>query len=148
MNFFQRTYQRTFQRTPVDDAAQARREAAYQRGRVDGRTDINERGLINEHDAAMRNAYDRGRRDERARRHPRRRGSPVLATVVVLALCAGAFVVYLGVSQGSFTNGGQVVDQNLANAKTQAQQAGRNVVGRAGDALENAGQTLKQKSAS
>lgn len=72
----------------------------------------------------------------------------MLATVVVLALCAGAFVVYMGVSQGSFTSGGQVVDQNISNATDQAKQAGRNVVGRAGDALENAGQTLKQKSAS
>jgi ABC-type Fe3+ transport system permease subunit len=142
MNFFQRT----FQRQPVDEADQARREAAYQRGRADGRGDINDRGALSEHDSAMRRAYERGRRDERATRHPRRRGSPVFATVVVLALCAGAFVVYLGVSQGSFTNGGQVVDQNIANAKAQAQQAGRNAVDSAGNALENAGQTLKQKS--
>ena len=39
-------------------------------------------------------------------------------------------------------------NEKLSTAKDQAQQAGRNVVSRAGDALENAGQTLKQKSAS
>lgn len=141
MNFFQRT----FQRSPVDEAAQAKRDAAYQKGRVDGREGVDERGLINEHDAAVRRAYDRGRRDERAR-HPRRRGSPVLTTVLLLAACAGAFVIYLGVSNGSFAGGGQTIDQNLSNAQQKAADAGRNVVHRAGDALENAGQTLKQRS--
>jgi hypothetical protein len=138
-------FQRTFQRGPLDDAAQARRDAAYEKGRADGRANVDERGLISEHDVAVRRAYDRGRRDERAR-HPRRRGSPVLTTMLFLAACAGAFVLYLGVSQGSFTGGGQTIDQNLANAKDQAAQAGRNVAGRTGDALENAGQKLKQQS--
>jgi hypothetical protein len=139
MNFFQRA----FQRAPLDEAAQARRDEAYQRGRNDGREGVNERGLINEHDAAVRGAYERGRRDERAR-HPRRRGSPLLTTVLLLAACVGAFVIYLGVSQGSFTGGGHTIDQSLANAKDQAAQAGRSVADRAGDALQNAGQKLKQ----
>ena len=139
MNFLQRT----FRRAPVDDATQAQRDAAYEKGRIDSRANIDERGLISDHDAAMRKAYDRGRRDERAR-HPRRRGSPVLTTVLFLAACAGAFVIYLGVSQGSFTGGGQAIDQNIANAKAQAVQAGRNVANKTGDALENAGQNLKQ----
>ena len=68
----------------------------------------------------------------------------MLATVLLLAACAGAFVVYLGVSQGSFTGGGQAIDQNLAHARQQAAQAGRDAASRAGDALENAGQKLKQ----
>ncbi len=139
MNFFQRT----FQRTPVDPAIQAERDAAYEKGRNDSRANVDERGLINDHDVAVRRAYDRGRRDERAR-HPRRRGSPVLTTVLFLAACAGAFVIYLGVTQGSFTGGGQAIDQNIANAKAHAVQAGRDVANRTGDALENAGQNLKQ----
>jgi hypothetical protein len=143
MNFLQRT----FRRAPVDDAAQAQRDAAYEKGRIDSRANVDERGLISDHDAAARKAYDRGRRDERAR-HPRRRGSPVLTTVLFLAACAGAFVIYLGVSQGSFTGGGQAIDQNIANAKAQAVQASRNVANRTGDALENAGQTLKSNSTS
>ena len=136
-------FQRTFQRGSLDDATQARRDAAYEKGRADGRANVDERGLISEHDVAVRHAYDRGRRDERAR-HPRRRGSPVLTTVLFLAACAGAFVIYLGISQGSFTGGGQAIDQNIANAKAQAVQAGRNVASKTGDALENAGQNLKQ----
>src|ERR1700722_12367690 len=86
MNFLQRT----FQRGPLDDAAQARRDAAYEKGRNDGRANVDERGLISEHDVAVRHAYDRGRRDERARHPRRRRGSPVLTTVLFLAACAGA----------------------------------------------------------
>jgi len=139
MNFFQRT----FRRAPVDEAEQAKRDAAYERGRNDGREGVNERGLITEHDIAVRHAYDRGRRDERAR-HPRHRGSPVLTTVLFLAACAGVFVLYLGISQGSFSGGGQTIDQGLANARAQAVQAGRTVASRTGDALENAGQKLKQ----
>jgi hypothetical protein len=138
-------FQRTFQRGSLDDATQARSDAAYEKGRADGRANVDERGLISEHDVAVRHAYDRGRRDERARHPRRRRGSPVLTTVLFLAACAGAFVIYLGVSNGSFTGGGQAIDQHLNNAKDQAAAAGRNVAGRTGDALENAGQKLKQQ---
>jgi hypothetical protein len=141
MNFFQRHFGRT---TP-DETTQAERDAAYERGRNDSRTGVDERGLIADHDVAVRRAYDRGRRDERSR-GPRHRGSPLLTTVLLLAACAGAFVIYLGVSQGSFAGGGQTIDQNIANAKDQAAQAGRNVAARAGDALQNAGQKLKQPS--
>jgi hypothetical protein len=138
MNFFQRH----FGRTTDEEAAQRDADA---RGVKVVHADVDERALISEHDAAVRQAYERGRRDERSR-GPRHRGSPFLTTVLVLAACAGAFVIYLGVSQGSFANGGQAIDQNLANAKAQAAQASRNVAARAGDALQNAGQKLKQPS--
>jgi hypothetical protein len=141
MNFFQRH----FGPTTVDETTQAERDAAYERGRNDSRTGVDERGLIADHDVAVRRAYDRGRRDERSR-GPRHRGSPLLTTVLLLAACAGAFVIYLGVSQGSFAGGGQTIDQNIANAKEQAAQASRNVAARAGDALQNAGQKLKPPS--
>jgi hypothetical protein len=141
MNFFQRH----FGSTTVDETTQAERDAAYERGRTDSRSGVDERGLIADHDVAVRRAYERGRRDERSR-GPRHRGSPVLTTVLLLAACAGAFVIYLGVSQGSFTGGGQTIDQNIANAKNEAVQAGRNVADKAGDALQNAGQKLKQPS--
>ncbi|HEY2709190.1 MAG TPA: hypothetical protein VGI95_14145 [Caulobacteraceae bacterium] len=140
MNFFQRNFQRT---TPDDVAVErARRDTAYNQGRLDARSNVDEPALIREHDAATRKAYERGRRDERAR-HPRPRSHPVLGTVLVLAAAAGAFVIYLGVQQGSFANGGSMVDQHIQNAAQGAQQAGRNAVDKAGDALENAGQNLK-----
>src|SRR5258708_37847522 len=114
MNFLQRA----FQQNPMDRAARAQRDAAYQKGRNDGRGGVDERDLISEHDIAVRRAYERGRRDERSR-GPRHRGSPLVTTVLVLAACAGAFVIYLGVSQGSFSDGGQTNDNGLANAKDQ-----------------------------
>jgi hypothetical protein len=141
MNFFQRH----FGSTTVDETTQAERDAAYERGRTDSRSGVDERGLIADHDVAVWRAYERGRRNERSC-GPRHRGSPVLTTVLLLAACAGAFVIYLGVSQGSFTGGGQTIDQNIANAKNEAVQAGRNVADKAGDALQNAGQKLKQPS--
>jgi hypothetical protein len=134
-----------FERDPAAEAEKVRRKAAYEQGRRDGHNDVDDSGLMTEHGSSVRRAYDRGRRDERARR-PRRRGSPVLTSILLLAACAGAFVVYLGVSQGSFAGGGQTIDQNIANAKQSASQASRSAADRAGDALENAGQRIKQQS--
>jgi len=123
--------------------AAARRDAAYEQGRRDARANVSERALARNHDRAVRQAYERGRRDERAQRVPRRRGSPVMTTMLVLAAAAGAFIVYLGVSQGSFGRGGQAIDQNIDNATATAAGALHNAADRAGDALENAGQSLK-----
>ena len=131
--------------TGSDEASieRSRRIGAYQKGQIDGRESVQERALIQERDKALQQAYDRGRRDERARRP--RRGSPLLTFLVVLVAAAGAFEIYLAVQQGGFANGGRVVDQNLANTTASATQATRNAADRAGDALENAGQTIKQK---
>jgi hypothetical protein len=134
-----------FQRDPAQEAERARREAAYERGRRDGRDDVNGYGLMTQHDSELRRAYDRGRRDERARR-PARRGSPFVSAILFLAACAGAFVIYLGLSHGSFAGGGQSIDQGIAGARSRAEQASRNAAGRAGDELQNAGQRLKQQS--
>jgi len=85
---------------------------------------------------AARQAYERGRRDERARRH----GSPLLGFVVLLIAVAGGAMVYLAAREGSFSGGGKVVD----NALSEASQPARNAAHNAGDALENAGRSLKQ----
>ena len=123
-----------FNRSPPDSATleSARRDEAYREGVDDARTGLAER------DSAVRNAYDRGRRDERARRV--KRGHPVLSTLLLLVAAAGAFVIYLGVQQGSFSSGGETIDQHIQTA----QQAGRNTADRAGDALQAAGQHLKR----
>ena len=119
----------------------ARRDGAYAQGRRDA--SVADRTVLNERNSEVRQAYDRGRRDERARR-PRRHGFGFFGLIVLLAAVVGVGAVYLGVSQGSFTRGGQVVDQNLSGAA----QPARNAANRAGDALENAGQTIKQKAGS
>ena len=107
-----------------------------------------------EMDAAARQAYDRGRRDERARQSRRRRGFPMITLLLLAVAGAGATAVYLGVQQGSFARGGQVVDQNIASVSQTVnhtaavpQQAARSVADQAATKLQEAGQQLKQAAA-
>ena len=149
-------------RAPADATADdARRDAAFAQGEAKGlrearglaggrlRRDVraDDRAVLQDRNTAVREAYDRGRRDERARR-PRRHTSPFMALIVLVAAAAGVGAIYLGVQQGSFTRGGQVVDQKIAGVTAPAQQATRNAADRAGDALENAGQRIKQSAGS
>jgi hypothetical protein len=126
----------------VDDT---RQDAEFARGQVKGQHDAQaaDRAVLNERNSAVRQAYDRGRRDERARR-PRRHSSPFLTFIVLLAAAAGIGAIYLGVHEGSFSRGGEVVDQRLAGVAQPATQATRGAAARAGDALQNAGQRIKQ----
>ena len=119
----------------------AGRDGSYVQGRRDAHAA--DRSVLNERNSAVRQAYDRGRRDERARR-PKRHGFGFFGFIVLVAAVLGAGAIYLGVSQGSFTRGGQVVDQRLAGAT----QPARHAADRAGDALENAGQRIKQQAGS
>jgi hypothetical protein len=127
----------------------ARRDADFADGDAKGQRDAHatDRAALNERNTVVRQAYDRGRRDERAR-HPRRRGAPFLSFIVLVAAAAGVGAIYLGVHEGSFGRGGQVVDQKLAGVAQPATQATRKAADRAGDALENAGQRIKQSAGS
>jgi hypothetical protein len=87
-----------------------------------------------------RDAYDRGRRDERARRHR----SPVLSLIVLVIAIAGGAMVYLAAREGSFTAGGHVVDKAIGKAAEPA----RTAADSAGNALESAGQSLKESGGS
>ena len=69
--------------------------------------------------AELKAAYDRGRRDERARH----RRSPVMALAVGSAALVGGAVLALAALEGSFANGGAVVDQQVSKAAQQASQA-------------------------
>jgi hypothetical protein len=91
-------------------------------------------------DAALRRAYARGRRDERARR----RGLPVGSGLLLLVALAGLFVVALSVYEGSFTRGGQVVDQHITSATQAASRATRQATDKAADAMRDAGDKLKR----
>ncbi len=129
-------------RTSTDPAV----DGDFASGQVQGHADAHaaDRALLNERNTSVRQAYDRGRRDERARR-PRRHGAPFLTLIVLVAAVVGAGAIYLGVSEGSFSRGGQVVDQKISSVAQPASQATRNAADKAGDALANAGQTIKQK---
>jgi len=83
-------------------------------------------------DADVRRAYERGRRDERARR----KGRPFLSLVVFLVALLGVGMMYLAAHEGSFARGGQVVDHKIAAAADRARLASQ-------DAM-SAAQTAKQ----
>jgi len=88
--------------------------------------------------AALREAYEQGRREERARH----RGHPLIALVVFLVALVGAGMMYLAAREGSFSRGGQVVDEKLASAAGEAGAAGQS----AGAAVADAGAGLQQQS--
>jgi ABC-type Fe3+ transport system permease subunit len=90
--------------------------------------------------ANAQDAYLRGRKDER-RRH---RGSPLFAFLLLIVVAACAALVVLAIQNGSFQNGGAVVDSSLSHASQSATAPIRKAAAKAGDALETAGQNLKQ----
>jgi len=94
-------------------------------------------------DADVRDAYERGRRDERAAR----KRHPVLMTLTVLAAAAGGALLTVAAVQGSFARGGQLVDQNLSVAADRAAPAVRDAATDTGAAIKDAGRDLKEKAA-
>jgi hypothetical protein len=128
--------------TKSADAAvdETRPDVAYKEGRRDGQADVNVRAFEKAREDAVRRAYDRGRRDERARRH----GSPVLTVILLLAAAAGGFAIFLAAQEGSFSRGGQVVDQSIAGAAATTTRATQDATNKAGAALEDAGARLKK----
>ncbi len=83
--------------------------------------------------ADLRQAYELGRRDavKSRRRHP------VLMTFLILAALVGAVVMALAAVNGSFSDAGNVVDQNLATAADQAEPVVRNAAAEAGQAVRD-----------
>jgi hypothetical protein len=95
--------------------------------------------------ADVERAYEQGRQDE-ARRH---RSHPVLGALVFVAALVGVGMIYLAAHEGSFTQGGQVVDQKLASAADTARSASKDAATattNAGQTVQDAGQQLRQNS--
>jgi hypothetical protein len=88
-----------------------------------------------QNERAASEAYERGRRDERARR----KSHPVFWGVVLLLAGAGAIVIAVAVNNGgSFSRGGQVVDQNIAQAAQQARPVVQHAQNQAAQSLNHA----------
>ena len=90
-------------------------------------------------------AYERGRKEERARH----RSHPVLALLVFAVAIAGAGMVFLAAKEGSFTRGGQVLDHKLGGVAEHAQAGSVHaaiLVADAGRQVAIAGKSLKQNS--
>ena len=90
--------------------------------------------------ADLDEAYQKGRRDGSRRR----RGSPFLGFLGLLAIIAVGVLIYLAAQTGSFSGGGAVVDNNISNATQRIQAPVKQAADNAGAALENAGQKLKR----
>ena len=89
----------------------------------------------------LRNAYEQGRRDERASHthHPF-----IAMAVVVLALVGGA-LLFLAAREGSFSTAGQVADEQLAVVTAEAGPVIESTAERTGEALRDAGATLTDR---
>lgn len=68
----------------------------------------------------------------------------MLGLLVAVVAVIGAAMLALAVHEGSFTKGGQVVDQNISAAAGQAQNAGAGALAKTGQAIQNAGASLQQ----
>ncbi len=111
---------------------------AYKEGRADERA-----GVVQDTDVArvdrgaINDAYDRGRREERLRR----RGSPLLGLVTAILVIIAVGVLFLAIRTGSFANAGAVIDGFV---RTPVQ----NAADKTGNALQNAGQNIKDRAGS
>ena len=89
--------------------------------------------------ADLRQAYERGRRDERAAR----KRHPMLMTLTVIAALVGVVLLVLAAVHGSFGRAGGVVDRHLNVAAQKAEPAVREAASNAGQSLHDAGQSAK-----
>lgn len=96
---------------------------------------------LQEVQADVREAYQRGRKDERASR----RRHPVLMTLLFVAAMCGAALLTLAAVNGSFAGGGSVADQNLKAAVKTAEPQVRDAASQAGQTLRDAGTAAKAK---
>ena len=117
---------------------------------VDARIDTSDRTAalsraeeldLKEVQADVRDAYERGRKDERASR----RRHPVFRTLLFVAAICGAALLTLAAVNGSFAGGGSVADQNLNAAVVKAEPKVRDAANQAGQSLRDAGTEAKAK---
>ena len=89
-----------------------------------------------------RDAYERGRADERSR-HKR---NPLLTFLIALAAVFGLAVIGLYIyNGGSFTETGRDLDAVTATAAEEAAEAGREVADEAGEGLQDVGRRVEQE---
>lgn len=94
--------------------------------------------------ADVREAYERGRRDERASR----KRHPIFMTLLFVAAICGVVLLALAAVNGSFTRGGGVADRGLQAAVNRAEPQVRDAASQAGQSLRDAGQAAKPSSSS
>jgi hypothetical protein len=98
---------------------------------------------LKEVQADVRDAYERGRRDERASR----RRHPVFMTLTFAAAACGVALLALAAINGSFAGGGGVADRSLNTAVNRAEPQVRDAASQAGQSLRDATAAAKAKAA-
>ena len=89
-----------------------------------------------------KDAYERGRADERAR-HKR---NPLLTFLIALAAIFGLAVIGLYIyNGGSFTETGRDLDRMTNRAQEEAAEASREVADEAGEGLQDVGRRVEQE---
>jgi hypothetical protein len=88
-------------------------------------------------------AYDRGRRDERARK----KRHPMAMSLLFVLAAVGAAMLGLAAYNGSFQGAGEAADQGLATAADQAAPIVQNAATRTGEAARDAGAAIRDKAA-
>lgn len=98
------------------------------------RDDADVRETVALTDKDLRDAYDRGRRDE-AVRHKRNWLWTIIEALLALV---SVIVLVLAALNGSFERGGRVIDEQLWNARTQGAPVVQNAAASATNAATNA----------
>lgn len=108
-------------------------------GRLDDDAKAPEPAVDDDVRADIRHAYERGRRDERARR----RRHPILMTFTFICAAVGLAVLVLAGLNGSFARGGAVVDASLSIAASRAAPVANEAAASAGRSLRGQSQSPK-----
>lgn len=108
---------------------------------IGGRVDKDLRASDALDKADLREAYERGRRDERAAR----KRHPLAMTVTFLLALVGVALLAMAALNGSFTRAGGVVDQQLNVAADRAAPAVNQAASNAGQSLRDAGAAAKAR---
>jgi len=98
------------------------------------RDDADARESVAVTDKELRDAYERGRRDEASRHHR----NWLWVIVEALLAVAGVIVLVLAALNGSFERGGRVIDEQLSIARVEAGPTIRNAASNANNAIQNA----------
>jgi hypothetical protein len=108
---------------------------------IAGRLDKDQRASDALDKADLREAYERGRKDERAAR----KRHPLLLTVTFLLALVGVVLLAMAAAQGSFMRAGGVVDRQLSVAADRAAPAIDEAASNAGQSLRDAGAAAKAR---
>ena len=89
-----------------------------------------------------RDAYERGRQDERSR-HKR---NPILTLLIAIAAVFGLFVIGLYIyNGGSWTRTGQTLDTVTERTAEEAREVGAEVADETGEGLQDVGRRVEQE---